>query len=484
MPERIDFPALIAGHTVVIEMINSGDAGLPVLTQLLRVAQPALGATGMAFVEFGPTGGRVIAATGAAEWALGRPLAVDDPDTVCLLSGPRVRQVRVQHLNGKLAGELAGSGLRRMVVSRAEIDGHTVGSLHALYPNDDEPGAERQGVVAYLASCIGHMYGDQSGLPVHGDGPVAAALADGLAVVDRDGHVHLWNPAAAQVTGRSAEQALSRPLPFPLPPSGQVRDHLLPDGRWLRITSGDLPGPGALRVVTFRDITGQQRRDHDRDLFVAVTSHELRTPVTVIKGYADTLTDHWESLTDVDRRQAARVIGQRANELARLVDRLLSSAAEAGPGDDPPTPFDLGEALRAAVIDQPAELRRRLVLRLPSDLPKALGHRPSLATVLTELATNAGKYSPPDSPIEVTAGVDGQLVAFRVSDRGIGIRPDHVERAFDRFWQGESGDRRGYPGAGLGLYLVRRIVEQQNGWVSLRPRTGGGTVAEVRLPRG
>ncbi|MGW0213329.1 ATP-binding protein [Micromonospora chokoriensis] len=483
MPERIDFSALLGGHTVVIEMINSGDAGLPVLTQLLRVAQPALGATGMAFVEFGPTGGRVISATGAAEWALGRPLAVDDPDTVCLLAGPRARQVRVGHLNGKLAAELSGSELRWMVVARAEIGGHTVGSLHALYPGDDEPGAEQQGVVAYLASCVAHMYGDQSGLPVHGDGPVVAALADGLAVVDRDGHVRLWNPAAAQVTGRSTEQALSRPLPFPLPPSGQVRDHRMPDGRWLRITSGELPGPGTLRVVTFRDITDQQQRDHDRDLFVAVTSHELRTPVTVIKGYADTLTDHWESLTEVDRRQAARVIGQRANELARLVDRLLSSAAEAGPGDEPATPFDLGEALRSAVVDLPAELRRRLVLLLPNDLPKALGHRPSLATVLTELTTNAGKYSAPDSPIEVTASVDGQLVAFRVSDQGIGIRPEHVERAFDRFWQGESGDRRGYPGAGLGLYLVRRIVEQQNGWVSLRPRAGGGTVAEVRLPR-
>ncbi|MEK8108880.1 PAS domain-containing protein [Micromonospora sp. M12] len=202
-------------------MINSGDAGLPVLTQLLRVAQPALGATGMAFVEFGPTGGRVIAATGAAEWALGRPLTVDDPDTVCLLSGPRVRQVRVGDLNGKLAGELAGSGLRRMVVSRAEIGGHTVGSLHALYPGDDEPGSEQQGVVAYLASCIAHMYGDQSGLPVHGDGPVVAALADGLAVVDRDGHVRLWNPAAAQVTGRSVEQALSRPLPLRCRPPGR-----------------------------------------------------------------------------------------------------------------------------------------------------------------------------------------------------------------------------------------------------------------------
>ena len=104
--------------------------------------------------------------------------------------------------------------------------------------------------------------------------------------------------------------------------------------------------------------------------------------------------------------------------------------------------------------------------------------------MLTELATNADKYSTLGSPIELTADADARTVFFRVSDRGIGVRPEHVERAFDRFWQGESGDRRRYPGAGLGLYLVRRIVERQNGWVFLRPREGGGTVAEVRLPRG
>lgn len=104
--------------------------------------------------------------------------------------------------------------------------------------------------------------------------------------------------------------------------------------------------------------------------------------------------------------------------------------------------------------------------------------------MLTELATNAGKYSEPGTPVEISARADRRVVSFRVSDRGIGIRPEHVERAFERFWQGESGDRRRYPGAGLGLYLVRRIVERQNGWVSLRPREGGGTVAEVRLPRG
>ncbi|WP_200212281.1 ATP-binding protein [Micromonospora coerulea] len=484
MPERTDYPALIAGHTSVIKMINSGDSGLPVLTRLLSVVEPAVGAASLAFVEYAPAGGRVIAATGAAEWIIGRPLPASDPAVVCLLSGPPVREVRVDLIPGQLADEVAERGLRRMVVARAEIGGLTVGSLHALYPDGEPVDAARHAVLGYIAACIAHMYGDQTGLPVHGDGPVVAALADGLAVVDRGHHVRLWNPAAAQVTGRPAGKALSRPLPFPLPPPGQVLDHRLPDGRWLRITSGELPGPGALRVVTFRDITDQQRRDHDRDLFVAVTSHELRTPVTVIKGYADTLTDHWESLSDDDRRQAARIIGQRANELARLVDRLLSAATDSRPGGEPAAPFDLADALRGALPDLPADLRHRIVLDLPDDLPKVLGDRRSLATVLTELSTNAGKYSLPDTPIEVSATASGGTVSFRVADRGIGIRPEHVERAFDRFWQGESGDRRRYPGAGLGLYLVRQIVEQQNGWVSLRPRVGGGTVAEVRLPRG
>ncbi|MEV6691380.1 HAMP domain-containing sensor histidine kinase [Micromonospora sp. NPDC051196] len=414
MPDRTDYSALIAGHTVVIEMMNSGAAGLPVLTRLLRMAQPALGAAGMAFVEFAASGGRVIAATGAAEWAIGRPLPANDPATACLLSGPRVQCVRIDQLTNQLALELAERGLRQMVVSRAEIGGHTVGSLHALYPaGTEEPGTEQRGVVAYLGTCIAHMYGDQNGLPVHSDGPVVAP-ADGLAV---------------------------------------------------------------------RDTTDQERHDHERDLFVAVTSHELRTPVTVIKGYADTLNDHWESLSEADRRQAARVIGQRANELARLLDRLLSSAAEVWPGDGPPAPFDFGETLRAAVADLPTDLRRRTTTQIPAELPRAVGHRQSLATVLTELVTNAGKYSPPGSPIEISASADGRTVSLQVSDRGIGVRPEHVERAFDRFWQGDSGDRRRYPGTGLGLYLVRRIVEQQNGWVFLRPRTGGGTVAEVRLPR-
>lgn len=486
MAEGPDYPGLIAGHADVIDRINAGDAGLPALHHLLQVAQQALRAEGMSFAEYGPRGGRVIAATGKADWALGRPVDPHHPAVDRLLSGPRSWNIPVETMEGGIAHQLQGRGLFRALGARAEVGGHVVGSLQAYFADADGPaGRAEHTLIAYLASCAAHMYGDQTGLPVHGDGPVVAALADGLAIIDRQGTVRLWNPAAERVLGRRAAKMLGRPLPLPIPPSGQVIDHPLPDGRWLKITAGDLPGSPDSRVVTFRDATEQHRIDHDRDLFVAVTSHELRTPVTVIKGYADTLANHWDNLADTDRREAVRVIGQRAGELAKLVDRLLSTAGESGPvGGSPPVPFDLAEGLRSAVATLPSHLRRRLVLDVPDDLPKALGDRAILPTVITELATNADKYSHLDSPIDLTAGADERTAFFRVSDRGIGVRPEHVERAFERFWQGESGDRRRYPGAGLGLYLVRRIIERQNGWVFLRPSEGGGTVAEVRLPRG
>ncbi|MEU4242995.1 HAMP domain-containing sensor histidine kinase [Actinoplanes sp. NPDC026619] len=242
---------------------------------------------------------------------------------------------------------------------------------------------------------------------------------------------------------------------------------------------------GRLYAAQTKTDGDQSRRQENRDLWVAVTSHELRTPVTVIKGYADTLTNHWDTLGESGRQEAVRVIGTRAGELARLVDRLLSATSEDGEiGAAEAGPFDLTETLRGAVEELPADLRRRIKLgSLPADLPKAYGDRDSIATILTELATNAEKNSPPDSAIELCAASDGDTLRFRLSDQGDGISPEHVERAFERYWQAEGGEKRRHPGAGLGLYLVRRLVERQQGWVSLRPREGGGTTAEVRLPR-
>jgi signal transduction histidine kinase len=250
----------------------------------------------------------------------------------------------------------------------------------------------------------------------------------------------------------------------------------------LAAAAGHLYADGRGLLLTTREVTEAPGREQARDLFVAVTSHELLTPVTVIKGYADTLVDHWDELDETSRRDAVTRLDQRAGELARLVGRLLAAVGD-GAGQRGVRPFDLAEALYEAVAELPDTVRPRIQLLLPDGLPQVRGELATIGTVLSELVTNAGKYAPAESSIELSALADARTVCFRVADRGVGVRPEHVERAFERFWQAESGDQRRYGGVGLGLYLVRRMVERQNGWVSLRPREHGGTVAEVRFLR-
>jgi two-component system phosphate regulon sensor histidine kinase PhoR len=469
---------VLADLITLTDMVNAGEAGLPAIQRLVLITQQALHGIGASFAEYAPNGGRVIAASGSAQWTLGRQV-----EGARCSPGQRVEEVPVGQVPPELARQLAGRGVRRLLAARVEVAGQLVGTLQAQFGDDGPATARSRSLLAMFAGLVGHLYADSRGLPVWADTPPVHTLADAIAVVGPDGLVCSWNPAAAVVTGRSAGAVLGQPLPVPLPPVGQALEHRLEDGRWLQILATELPG-GEGRVVTLRDITEVHRREQARELFVAVTSHELRTPVTVIKGYADTLALHWDELDEPGRRDAAERLGQRAADLARLVERLLSSVGDgSGLASPMPLPFDLGEALRAAVAQLPSEIRRLVQVELPESLPKALGERASLATVLAELIANAVKYSPPNCPVELTAVGDVGSVGFRVADRGIGVLPEHVERVFERFWQADSGSERQYAGVGLGLYLVRRIVERQNGWVSLRPRERGGTVAEVRLPR-
>ncbi|HKT04692.1 MAG TPA: ATP-binding protein [Rugosimonospora sp.] len=465
-------------------MVNAGDSGLGALQYLVELTQRTLGALGASFAEYGPGGGRVIAASGASTWAVGRWVDPGDPAVIDILGQGRLMEVGIDELPGDLPVHMFGRGAGRMVAARAELTGQLLGSLHAYLPEGVEPTPLHRSAISFYASFAVHLYGDNRGLPLYGGSPAVASLADALAVLGPGGEVRSWNPAAALLTGRSAASVLDRPFPLPVPRPGQVLEHRLPDGRWVQLLATELPASDA-RVITLRDVTEVQRQESSRDLFASVTSHELRTPVTVIKGYADTLADHWDSLDEAGRRDAAVRLRQRASELARLVERLLAAVGDGSLAAQasPPVPFDLGDALRAGVAELPGDLRRVVRLSLPEPLPKVLGERAGIATVLSELITNAVKYSPPGSPVEVTSVVDARSVGFRVSDRGIGVLAAHVERAFERFWQAETGDHRRYGGVGLGLYLVRQIMERQNGWVSLRPRERGGTVAEVRLRR-
>ncbi len=483
--EPLDPVALLDGLTDLVDVLNSGETGPSGLQLTIELAQAATGAMGSTFVEYTQSGGRVVAATASFGWILGRPVDVADPQVAKLLAGPRVQPIGMDQLPENTVRQLSGRGVGRQVAGLGTVAGSLVGSLHVYFPDPDGYADPHQlAVVRLLAGWAAHLYRETAGLPVYPDGPIPPPTAEGLAVVGPDATVRSWSPAAERLTGRPAAEAIGAPLPFPVPGTGQLVVHRLAPGRWVQARSSTLVGTDA-SVITFRESAEPEAREQARDLFIAVTSHELRTPVTVIRGYADTLVERWDSLSDAARREAVFVVGQRARELARLVDRLLNAASDvAGLVDGiSGVPFDPAAALRDATDELNPELRRVLRINLPDSLPAVRGDRGSLATVLTELATNASKYSPEWVDVELTAGADAQTVWFRIADRGLGIRPEHAERAFERFWQLETGDQRRYGGVGLGLYLVRRIVERQNGWVSLRPRDGGGSVAEVRLPR-
>ncbi len=154
MPERPDYAALIAGQAAVLDQVNSGGAGLYVLDDLLRVAQQALGALGMTFVEHAPGGGRVIAATGACAWALGRPV---DPDHAGTAPDARTAEIRVDALPGGLAHQLTGRGLGRVLAARAEVGGVVVGSLQAYIAHADERfDTQHHTQLGYVASSAAH----------------------------------------------------------------------------------------------------------------------------------------------------------------------------------------------------------------------------------------------------------------------------------------------------------------------------------------
>ena len=482
MAEEFDAVRFFDAMTALVDEATVGKSGLMILRRILELAQWTLELPGVAFVEFGPAVGRVIAAHGVADVALGRRIESSNPELMALLKDDRVSVGNYQDLPFDLREAMAGDDTDRFLMGRVALGARPIGMIIALIPDGLEASdARRHSVMAFLVATVTRLYRDDVGLPLHAD-PAPRMPADTTLLLDGEGIVCWLNPKSKAVLD-AGSVTLGAPLPLPMPGPGQVIEHNLPDGRWLKVMSHRLPD-GAGESIMIRDVTEVHRWEQSRELFVALTSHELRTPVTVIKGYADTLNDRWDALDDLGRRHAASVLGLRASDLARLLDRLLAAVGE--PGIPPVVSrFNLSEAVVEALDALPPETRARVRLSLDEKLPTVFGERGSIASVVSELLTNAIKYAHPASgPIDIEGVSDVRTVGLKFSDHGIGIRPEHVESAFERFWQADTGDHRRFAGVGLGLYLVRRIVERQHGWVSLRPRGSGGTVAEVRLPRG
>ena len=379
-------------------------------------------------------------------------------------------------------------GLHTIALSLSHVGGRPYGALYALYSRRTLSHVELE-LLELLAGHAGVALTNAMAFEevvrqrAH-ERAVIDGSADGIAVLDEQGNVKQWNPAAHRITGMPASEVMGAPPPFPLPEPGERRTHKLTSGRWLDVLCTALGGGGE-RVVDFRDVTAAKELEEAKDLFLATTSHELRTPITVVQGFASTLASRWDQLSDADRRSAVRTIAERAGSLGRLVEQLLLGAragADQLPVDN--GPFDLAALLRAAVISFDAlSDKHEVVADIPAGLPPAHGDPMATDIIVGQLLENAVKYSPAGGKVTVRARSTDPTIEVEVADEGIGINPGDHERIFERFYQGETGDRRRFGGVGIGLYIVRRLAVAQEGTVVAQSRPEGGTTMRLTLRR-
>jgi PAS domain S-box-containing protein len=338
--------------------------------------------------------------------------------------------------------------------------------------------------------------------------------ADGIMVLDSDLVIERLNRALAALTGWRSEEAAGRAHDEVIVWVRRSSDATLEEameqgwpgreGRALYV-EGDLRrrngsvvsvgityaplgrGDRVLNIIgTVRDITRFREADALKDIFISVVSHELKTPVSIIKGYAETLQR-------LEARQNAELveemltsITEEADRLARLVDDLLDASRLQAGG----LPFHDVEdvdlpALAERVVQRyrPQTERHDLRLAFPDDFPTVRGDPVRLEQVLDNLVSNAIKYSPRGGPVRIAGEATPVEVVLSVQDEGVGIPLEEQERIFDRFYRVESPETRAVSGTGLGLYLTRAIVEAHGGrcWVNSTP--GQGATFFVALPR-
>jgi signal transduction histidine kinase/CheY-like chemotaxis protein len=273
----------------------------------------------------------------------------------------------------------------------------------------------------------------------------------------------------------------------PLPPLQEVLDReteIVHQDRTLSVTAARM-GP-ALEdgvVFTVRDVTERARLERAKSEFVSTASHELRSPLTSIKGFVELLAAG--DLTD-RQREFTDVILLSTNRLVDLVADLLDVArVEAGQLEIQRRPIAVSEAVEevATLMRPRLEAKQQtLDVDVAPALPAASADPGRIRQIVSNLLTNAHLYTPEGGRIAVRVGASGDHVTLAISDTGRGMTPDQVERLFDRFYR---ADGRGATesGTGLGMSIVKSLVDLHEGVIDVESELGRGTTITVRIPR-
>jgi signal transduction histidine kinase len=275
-----------------------------------------------------------------------------------------------------------------------------------------------------------------------------------------------------------------------LPPGGaEHHDELVTAGtrRLLARWSAPLENGGsgdAGRIVVLRDVSAERESERLKDEVLALVSHELRTPLTSIVGYVDLVLDGSDALTP-DVRRFLEVVERNARRMLRLVgDLLFVAQLEAGRLELARAEVDLGAIASDAVeAARPEAERVGSTIVLDAEPVRTFtGDRDRCAQVLDNLIANAVKFTGEGGHIQVTVAERGQFAVLEVGDDGPGIPVDEQALVFDRFARASGTAERAVPGAGLGLTVVKAIVEGHGGEIGVLSAPGAGTTMRVALP--
>jgi PAS domain S-box-containing protein len=295
-----------------------------------------------------------------------------------------------------------------------------------------------------------------------------ANLAQGISLEEAEAGG--W-PLTARAT-LYAEGDLIRPSGMPLAVGITYAPLLSGDGNLLNI------------IAMVRDITHFREAEELKSVFISVISHELKTPVALIKGYVGTLRRDDANWDREIIQDSLEVIEEEADRLTELIENLLDASRLQAGG----LSLNLTDVAFEAFADRLAEKFRTqtdkhtIVVDFPTEFPVVVADEDRLEQVLSNLLSNAIKYSPAGGEIRINGQVRPEQIIVCVQDQGPGIAPGDIPHIFDRFYRADSASRT-TKGAGLGLYLTRSIVEAHNGRIWVDPRPEGGARICFSLPR-
>ena len=322
-------------------------------------------------------------------------------------------------------------------------------------------------------------------------------MTDGVVAYDRDGALIHCNPAASELLERSADECVYADLFEPLCPFEKVMAMQRSDFVASELTVGErtvelyfAPFSDEERggvLVVLHDVTQQRKAEERRREFVANVSHELRTPLTNIKSYAETIVDTGDELPPELRANFMNVIISEADRMTRIVQDLLTlSKIDYGKMEMNISRFPFLKAVQnvydAAKLNAEQNHHHTMTLTCEGEIPDVNGDRERIEQVITNIVSNAVKYTPDGGKIDMLVGTSGKNVFVRVTDNGIGIPEKDLPRLFDRFYRVDKARSRESGGTGLGLSIAQEILNQHKGRIEISSEYGKGTSVLITMP--